>query len=155
MPLANCYIGVDPGKSGGISYILEDERWPTAVFANNMPKTDRDVLDMFVGISKLATNVYAVVEVVHSSPQMGVRSAWTFGRGYGALRMALVAAGIPTEDVTPQRWQRTLGCLTAGDKNITKARAQSMFPSVKCTHNVSDSLLLSEYCRRMRQYGNK
>jgi hypothetical protein len=87
----------------------------------------------------------AYIEQVHSSPQMGVKSAFTFGNGFGHLEMALTAAGIPFTRVRPQVWQKELGCLTKGDKNITKRKAQELFPSIKATHATSDALLIAHY----------
>jgi hypothetical protein len=59
--------------------------------------------------------------------------------------MALVASGIPFERVTPAKWQRELGCLTKGDKNVTKRKAQELFPDVKVTHANADALLLATW----------
>ena len=36
-----------------------------------------------------------------------------------------------------------------GDKNVTKRRAQELFPGARVTHAVADALLLAEYCRRL------
>ena len=80
---------------------------------------------------------------------MGSTSAFSFGRGVGNLEMALTAAGIPFERVTPQKWQKALGCMTKGDKNVSKRKAQELFPQMKCTHATSDALLIMEYGRRM------
>jgi hypothetical protein len=81
---------------------------------------------------------------------MGVVSAFSFGRGYGNLEMALTAAGIPFERVRPQVWQKAMGCMTKGDKNISKAKAQELFPDKKATHWSSDALLIAEYGRRIQ-----
>jgi hypothetical protein len=35
-------------------------------------------------------------------------------------------------------------CRTGGDKNISKARAQELFPRVKVTHKNADALLLAK-----------
>lgn len=138
------FIGCDPGKNGGIGVIT-----PSGSYAIKMPETEKDLLQELVTIANGAVGgTMAVLETVHSSPQMGVKSAFTFGQGYGGLRMALLAAGIPFENVTPQKWQKTLGCLTGGQKNVSKTRAQQLFPGIRITHNVADALLLSEYCRR-------
>jgi len=77
-----------------------------------------------------------------------VASSFKFGQGFGHLEMALTAAKIPFTYVTPQKWQKELGCLTGGDKNVSKSRAQQLFPHIKCTHAISDALLIAEYCRR-------
>ena len=81
---------------------------------------------------------------------MGVTSSFTFGRGLGRLEALLTAHRIPYEEIAPGKWQRSLGCLTKGDKNVTKARAQQLFPGVKVTHYVADALLIAEYGRRAR-----
>jgi hypothetical protein len=49
--------------------------------------------------------------------------------------------------VTPFTWQKRLQCLSGGDKNVTKARAQQLFPGVKISHITADALLLAEFCR--------
>jgi hypothetical protein len=72
------------------------------------------------------------------------------GYSYGFLRGLLIAFKIPFETVRPAKWQRALGCLSHGDKNVTKAKAQELFPSIKCTHAISDALLIAEYGRRQR-----
>lgn len=137
-------IGIDPGKNGGISYVYGTE--PVS-FAWKMPESDREVFCLLSDISK-GVVCGAVIEAVWSSPQMGVASAFTFGRGVGALHMALAALRIPFLEVRPQVWQKDLGCLTGGDKNITKALATQLFPTVKVTHSVADALLIAEWGRR-------
>jgi Holliday junction resolvasome RuvABC endonuclease subunit len=138
------YLGIDPGVTGGIAILRDDG---TVVETYRMPATERDLLDLLAPWPK-GYQTYAVLERVSASPQMGVVSAFTFGRGYGALLMALTAAYIPFDQVTPQTWQKALGCLSKGEKNITKRRAQQLFPDVKVTHAIADALLLAEFGRR-------
>lgn len=144
------FIGVDPGLGGGIA-VLSVEGVP--LLTSKMPESERDILDLleeFGGTDTLGRpKARAVLERVRSSPQMGVTSSFTFGRGYGGLRMALTALRIPFDEVTPQAWQKAMSCLTKGDKNVSKRRAQDLFPTVKCTHAISDALLLADYSRRV------
>jgi hypothetical protein len=139
------YIGIDPGLSGGIAFIptLGGDPW-----AHKMPETDRDLIDLLSDAISLA-EPRAVLELVHSSPQMGVKSAFTFGEGYGRLQAVLTALRVPYERVRPQAWQKAMGCLTKGDKNVSKRRAQELFPTLKVTHATADALLIAEYNRRM------
>lgn len=136
------FIGVDPGKSGGLAVIAGNGSVRAAV---KMPETDRDVLDWL----KQFGGARAVLEQASSSYQQGVVSAFSFGRSCGMIRMALVATEIPFDYVTPARWQKALGCRSGGDKNVTKRRAQDLFPSVRVTHAIADALLIAEYCRRV------
>jgi len=144
------YVGIDPGKHGGIAVVNEVGRVLEAV---EMPPTERDILDVLERLGA-PEEARAVLERVWSSPQMGVASAFTFGRGYGALRMALTAARVPFDEVTPAKWQAAMGVLQPGarlgkkDKNISKRRAQQLFPTLTITHAISDALLIAEYCRR-------
>lgn len=151
--LERLFIGVDPGKLGGIAII--DVRG-NVIRLTPMPSTRRDVLQAF----DIDWNRYepaATLERVSAFPKMGVVSAFTFGGGYERLAMALTALDIPFDEVVPARWQRALGCMTQGNKNISKARAEALFPATKftmkpaprITHAVADSLLLAEYGRRL------
>ena len=90
----------------------------------------------------------AMIEKVHSMPKQGVKSSFTFGQGYGFLLGCLTALEIPFEYVTPQKWQRYLGCLSKGDKNVTKQKAQELFPHLEITHATADALLIGEYLKR-------
>ncbi len=133
------FIGIDPGKSGGIAIIDE-----TGAFAIKMPDTEKDIFEYLRDNSH---NAFCLIEQVHAMPGQGVTSMFNFGMGYGGLRMALIAANIPFETVTPQRWQKALGCQTKGNKNVTKKKAQELFPDIKITHAVADSLLISHYLK--------
>jgi hypothetical protein len=133
-------IGIDPGANGAIAWI--DERGRACV--EKMPDTLLDLYEIFHNLN-IEDNCKAYLEQVASSPQMGVVSAFSFGRGYGNLEMALTAAGIPFERVRPQVWQKALGCMTKGDKNITKRKAQEIFPDIKITHATADALLIAQY----------
>jgi hypothetical protein len=146
-------IGIDPGKNGAIAWITEG-----SPCVEKMPDTLQDLWELLQSIqttgspqerlNKACFGFRAYIESVSSSPQMGVVSAFSFGRGLGNLEMALTAAGIPFERVRPQQWQKDMGCLTKGNKNISKAKAQELFPSLKVTHAIADGLLICEWGRR-------
>ena len=132
-------IGIDPGVNGGIAWITDGKPC-----VEKMPDTLQDLWELLRDIASEG-DCHAYLEQVHSSPQMGVKSAFTFGNGFGHLEMGLTAARIPFTRIRPQVWQKELGCLTKGDKNITKRKAQELFPSVKVTHATADSLLIATY----------
>ena len=142
-------IGIDPGKNGGIAWIADGK-----ACVEKTPDTLKDLWEIIQSITHglrcegELLSFKAYIEAVSSSPQMGVVSAFSFGQGYGNLEMALTAAGIPFERVRPQQWQKTLGCMSKGNKNVTKAKAQALFPHLKITHATADALLIAEYGRR-------
>lgn len=147
------FIGVDPGKNGGIAAIDEDRR---VLFVVKMPETDQGVLDVFNAVP--SGECMAAIERVHAGVfggmkggRMGVVSAFTFGGGYRALKMALTACMISYEEVVPAVWQGAIGCRTKGDKNVSKAKAQELFPNEKVTHAIADALLIAEWLRRQER----
>lgn len=112
------------------------------------PATEREIFDWIS--SRWIYIEVAYIEEVASRPGQGVASMFKFGMGYGALRMALVACRIPFEAVRPQVWQKRMQCMTHGNKNISKNKAQSLWPDFKFTHATADSSLIAEYGRRLR-----
>jgi len=144
------YIGIDPGKTGGLVILPErgDKRIVT-----RMPVTERDIWNWFADIPRAFS--YAIIEKVHSQPGNAARAMFTFGWGYGGLRMALTARGIPFEEVLPSVWLRGLDIPKQKKtesrtqfKNRLKAKAQQLFPTVEVTLATADALLIAEYCRR-------
>jgi hypothetical protein len=153
------YIGIDPGASGGLASVLSCG----SVVIESMPPTEQDVWEWFRSQRSFGPSIttFACIEQVggfiagNASPGSAM---FKFGMSYGSLRMALVAAEIPFEAVTPQRWQKALGVVKrARDesksdfKNRLKARAQQLFPREKITLATADALLIAEYCRRFRE----
>ena len=78
----------------------------------------------------------------------GGQGAFTFGNVNGFIRGFLRASRVTIYAVPPQLWQAKLECLTGGDKNVSKARAQSLFPEVKVAHAIADALLIAQYGRQ-------
>lgn len=153
------YIGIDPGVAGGLA-ILEDTG--DIVDVLKMPETPKDLVDWLEGwYGNGAIKGRAVLERVNPGvfgarkfgQRMGVVSAFTFGKGYGRLEGILAALRIPYDQVAPATWQAALQCRTAGDKNVSKRRAQDLFPHFKITHAIADALLLAEYARRSSGWG--
>lgn len=144
------YLGVDPGKSGSISIISVDQygngTTKTTLSSCKLSETEQDIWT-WLNDSIDLLSAYATIEKVSSSPQMGVVSSFTFGRSYGFLIGMLTAIQVPYQFITPQRWQKGMKCLTKGDKNVSKAAAQRLWPRIKITHANADSLLIAEYGR--------
>ncbi len=145
-------VGIDPGKDGGIAIFSGGD-----VEAVKMPETERDLFDLIEGQTH-NRRVVVFLEKVSSSPQMGVVSAFKFGRTLGLIHMACVASGARLEWVTPQKWQKEFGLIVKGrglgqsdteKKNRNKARAQELFPRLKITHAIADAILIAEYGRRV------
>ena len=149
-------LGIAPGKNGGLALLdTDDHAIPAQVW--KMPETEMDIWDALHhgGLRWQAYNLqhsyrelalsHAFIEKVHAMPGQGVSSTFNFGRNYGMLLMALTAASIPFTEVTPQKWQGVMDCRTGGDKNISKRRAQQLFPNINVHHWSADALLIALY----------
>jgi hypothetical protein len=141
-------IGVDPGKKGAIAWC--DDGGPIRVL--HMPETESELWGTLYELSLAGPlgpheECFAVLEAQHSFPGQGVASTWTFAQGYGGLRMALIGLGIPFRAVSPVKWQKAMGCLTHGDKHVSKRRAQELLPGVKWTLVTADAGLICAYAR--------
>lgn len=158
------YLGIDPGSSGGMVLL---NRLGNVILTSAMPHNDYLLWEWMYGLTRKHLPIYAALERVGgfmgSNDEGGkgqrnkasAHTMFTFGAGYGALRMALVASQIPFTDVTPSVWQRALGITPKGRKETKtefkqriKARAHQLFPKIKLTLNLSDAIMLAEHARR-------
>lgn len=99
---ADVFIGADPG--GGLAAIL-----PAGVIYTVMPETE---LELWAWLDPLRGrgDIHATLERVWSWGGERASGAFTFGQGYGTVRMALVmCCGCEPDNPTPQRWQKDLG----------------------------------------------
>jgi len=139
------YLGIDPGKSGALALVDECGEH---VDTFRLAKTLHDVSDWLKTYRDRV--LFACLEKVHSMPKQGVTSSFKFGESFGFCQGMLVGESIPYDLVTPQKWQKLMGCRTRGDKNVSKSRAQQLWPKIKIVHAIADALLIAEYARRIR-----
>ena len=135
-------LGIDPGRSGAIACLGIGDP-----YVISLDQDEREIARALDSFLPTGSKPVAALEKVHAMPGQGVTSTFKFGASYGAMRMLLACLIIPYIEVTPSKWQGDLGCRSKGNKNITKHRAQEMYPGVKVTHRNADALLLAEYAR--------
>lgn len=154
-------IGIDPGASGAIAACLPDGElkiWQL--------KKDR-FEDVLRELSELKTPMYALLEKVGATPQMGVCSSFAFGENYGGIKSALRALNIPFELITPQKWQQIYPLpkckpkATPEEKKAFKLQhkrdlyncAKDLFPTLCTSQDKADALLILNYAMK-RKYFN-
>lgn len=152
-------LGIDPGVAGGIAAIDTSLELRDGTQVHKMPE---DAAGLWHLLAQFTGGI-AVLESVRASPQMGTVSAFTFGRGFGRLESALVAACISTHETRPQAWQKALmipSTPSASPERADKARAQAehkkklkakagqLFPWLKVTGWNADALLLAYYAAK-------
>ena len=147
------FIGVDPGASGGLAALNGK-----VIVASAMPETPQDIRNWVETVIGDETGMFAVLEKVQGYIGVGHPGSgmFKFGKSAGWLEMTLVCAGIPYEEVTPQKWQKALGIPKRDAKKESKqdfkrrlrAFAQRLFPNEKVTLATCDALLMAEFARR-------
>lgn len=174
-PKGPIYIGVDPGRHGGMTAISGSN-----FYSIEMPDTERGILRWFQKWTKYVGDpgVHVVIEKIGGytgHPQPGAYM-FNFGRNSGHLEMAATAAELPWEFCTPQRWQNALGIpprkkhdkkktvvLTRGPrkgqtvvkkyggetdkewKERLRKVAERIFPREEITLGIADASLLARY----------
>lgn len=143
------YIGIDPGKKGGVATISEGGvkvyQWEDRRFIEDM-RQHANWLDKCV----------AAVEKVGAFSGQGVKSMFNFGMEYGFIQGVLSAFGIPYQLVPPATWKREF-TLIGKDKKASIDVCRKLFPGMsllptercrKESDGMAESLLIAEYARR-------
>jgi crossover junction endodeoxyribonuclease RuvC len=144
------YIGIDPGKSGALAYIINDEDVNVIPFdEGNYRLVIRSIVE------KYGVNVRCCVESVSAMPGQGVTSMFNFGKGFGWILGTLEAYSVPYELIRPQKWKKEFS--VTSDKNTSIEVCKRLFPNVsllpterckKDNDGMAEALLLAEYARR-------
>ena len=153
----NCYIGIDPGKSGCLAVLTEDRD----VLFFDWPKDNNvagyiDKIEHALKDGNLVCQM-AVLERVHAMPKQGVSSMFSFGMNFGMWQMWLYMKKLPHQTVPPQTWMK--GFVQKGNGGNTKQRVgnacQSLFPNAELTgpqggfkDGRADALMMAYYASK-------
>ena len=142
------YIGIDPGRSGGLCVIEDD-------FIKAYPCPD-NVADMgllfamAISVNKTKT-IVAYIEKVWARPTDGRASIWKFAENYGVWLGIAGAYEIDLKQVAPQTWIRyfeTPKLEKNKRKRFLKEKAKSMYPNLKkVSLKTSDAILIATYAK--------
>lgn len=147
------YIGIDPGKNGGIAVIQDTGYGESYYHYYTYPYSDDNLLYVMKNFGDL--NSKCVLEKVNAMPGQGVVSMFNFGQNYGFIQGVLKAYNIPFELVPPQKWKKEFS--VTSDKNTSIEVAKRLFPQVnlkateRCRKDhdgLAEALLIAEYGRR-------
>lgn len=144
------FIGIDPGKNGGIAYIdAENGSYETK------PYTDGGLLWTCGKFFDSYYKVICCLEKVSARPGQGVVSMFNFGQNYGYIRGVLESHCIPYQEITPQKWKKEFGLNS--EKAASAEVCRKLFPDVsllatprckKAHDGMAEALLMAEYARR-------
>ena len=145
-------IAIDPGKNGAI-VIYRNLNDITSFVMPLLGKELNEKEICFIIKSFKSDNCFGIIEKVHSMPSQGVSSMFTFGMGYGMVRMAFTANDIPYQLVTPQAWKKHVLVGLEKDKSATINYVARKYPKVnlvpgrkKTPHDgIADAVCIAEY----------
>ena len=142
------YIGIDPGKSGGICVIDGD-----FIKAYPCPDNIQDMALLFaMGISVNETKtIIAYIEKVWARPHDAKGSIWKFAENYGTWLGIAGAYEIDLMTVSPQMWMKyfeTPKLDKIRRKRYLRDKARSMYPKLKkVTLKTADAILIASYAK--------
>lgn len=123
-------IGVDPGKFGAFALL---DSYGELLGVEDMPVVGKHVsVPLVVEIFQdwttedSGTDIICVIEDVWSSPQMGVTSAFSFGRSKGLVEGIATMSDCRIEYVSPVQWKR--GMKLGKDKGKARDMAMKRWP---------------------------
>jgi hypothetical protein len=142
------FIGIDPGKAGGISVIDSG-----GLRTFKMPQSIRLMVDILAAEARSNEKILVIIERVgmyRSDPAKGgkVFNIAKMIENFSGCKNATELAGLSFKMVEAKKWQGYLRLYDPKEshtqrKNRFKAFAQSVFPDVKITLSTSDSTCLA------------
>jgi crossover junction endodeoxyribonuclease RuvC len=144
------YIGIDPGQSGAIALLPDDdlpqvEDWP------GDPSSAAEVLKDWSMDNEIQL---VALEAVSAMPKQGVASTFKFGALFGTWQGIIAALGLPCLMPRPTEWQKGLVRKSDGPDPKTRslAVARRLFPdaelSRKKDHGRADALLIAWWAKQ-------
>ena len=145
---SSVYIGIDPGKSGGLC-VIEDE----FIKAYACPDNIQDMALLFamaISVNRTKT-IVAYIEKVWARPHDAKGSIWKFAENYGTWKGIAGAYEIDLQTVSPQRWIKYFEVPKLEKprrKRYLRDKARSMYPSLKkVTLKTADAILIATYAK--------
>lgn len=149
------FIGIDPGKSGGCGIISIEDGVETHLNFKFPKQIDLLSVGLMATIPRGLSleNVHVLVEHVHAFPKQGAVSTFSFGQNLGHWEGTLHANEFNFTYVNPKEWIYWYGIPKGLEKKKRKRllleKAKKLFPNMKITFNVSDAMLIANYCMEM------
>lgn len=150
------FIGIDPGKKGGIA-VIDEEGF--LLHSEEMPLTPSGEINssyIFFVLTEhyLNSQIFCIIEKSQAMPKQGVKSMFNFGKGYGELIAVLKIGAIPFQEITSPIWKKEYSLIKKGKKDSCEV-ASKLFPEKvfktdrgRLKDGEAEACLLAEYARR-------
>ena len=145
------YVGIDPGKSGGIARFDGDSMraWKCPETADEM----HSLLGMIAGWGS-TNNVTLAMEKIWARPNNATRAAFNYGVNYGKWFGVLASYKLVPEMILPTHWMKYYdmekGMEYSERKKWLKATAQELYPETKVTLINADAILIAHYLKNRK-----
>jgi hypothetical protein len=127
------WVGIDPGASGALCILYEDNTLEFVDFKSTGLKgyIHRLVSEIAtpMGIDKLPH--MTAIEKVHSMPGQGVKSVFSFGQRLGELEGMLQTLDIGYDQVRPMAWQKACGVKPKSGKKGVHEVMSKIYPKAE------------------------
>jgi Holliday junction resolvasome RuvABC endonuclease subunit len=148
-------IGIDPGRSGGLVVIDDNNKTATM---HKCPSTTTLMANLLRRAQTDAwidnQRIKIAIEKVHAFPTDARNAAFKFGMNYGQWLGAIGALNISVVEVTPQLWMKSyapLPKIKLERKRKLQSIANEIFSETydnkdRITYAVSDAALIALWC---------
>lgn len=143
------YLGIDPGKTGAVCWINEDE---SEYGCHYTPKTLHEMAALIRDISFENKIIRVTIEDVHARGGMSAGSQGLMMNNKGQWEGICSALGVPIFYVSPKTWQCKIikeKIPKGKTKEYSMATAQRMYPladiKLKKDDGKADALLICKY----------
>ena len=144
------YIGIDPGKNGGIMVI--DESGEATAYKCPEKVFDMAVLFRLLMSHTAPDNICLLMERVWARPGNAVRAAFTYGVNYGQWLGIASSHEVKMHTTLPNDWIKWIGCpkgLPVKErKHWLRDKAKELYPDLKkVTLATADAILITHYAK--------
>jgi hypothetical protein len=160
-------LGIDPGLNGAIVLLddaggLQNFLMPLTVEGKNKSLDFEALQKNFQGIPASGCHVFLERAVAFG---MGLTGAFSYGRGFGFIEIAIKLAGLPVTQVSPKEWTKEMHQGISADlkpKVKSQIAVERLFPQFvsaiprakgKMHEGIVDALLIAGY--GLRKLGQK
>ncbi len=156
------FVGIDPGLSGGIAFLLQDTLalYPMPIIDNGKRRVfdTTAIKDLLHGVIDTCSSVDkknpAHIFVEELTPFKGSKlSCFSMGYGLGLLHATIQSLGLPMTRERPQEWKKHFHLIGAS-KDASRMKAIELFPAradvfkLKKNEGQAEAALMALYLKR-------
>jgi crossover junction endodeoxyribonuclease RuvC len=146
------FVGIDPGQKGAIAII--DSFGIADVIDMPVINKEIDAKKIYEFLKKEffdyhidVKDIFCLIEKSQSMPGQGVRSVFSYGKGYGKLIAILECFNINFVELHPVKWKRYFN-LIKKNKNESIREAEKKFKNIKIKNDgQAEALLIAKYAK--------